>query len=340
MIAPMQPRVTWMIPVLNGMPYITQTLASIEAQTFKPAQIIVWDNGSSDGTIQEVARWIPARLPGILVSARPLPLGLARAAMVNLCTTEFAALIDADDVNHPDRLERQMQFMDAHPDVAVVGAQLRRINSLGEPIGCFGDYPLKHEYIVQEMLRSNPIGQPSVLFRRAAVIASGNYRDFPVEDYDLWLRMAGAKYRLANLPERLIDYRVHERSTTQKSITANRLETECTPRLCEAAPLLFGCSSGVMSKLKSRQHPLAILPLVKIAEHIRCGEDPWKSEIFCRAARTMIHGGDAVSRTFVAVAEGGLAKGIAEVGATARDMIRFAGRAARKCREEKTVPGH
>ena len=186
------PLVTWMIPVLNGMPYIRQTLESIQNQTFKNYQVAVWDNGSTDGTVEELRQWIPARLPGRIVSNRPMLLGLARAAMVAECDTELAALIDADDINHPDRLEKQVAFLQDHPEVAAVGTQLNRIDAAGVNHGRLTHYPIDHEQIVQEMLLTNPIGQPSVLFRRSAVAAVGNYHDFSpthVEDYDLWLRL-------------------------------------------------------------------------------------------------------------------------------------------------------
>jgi len=305
----MPTRVTWMIPVLNGMPYFPLTLASIEAQTFKDFRVIIWDNGSTDGTIEEARRWIPSRIPGRVVTDRPLPLGLARAAMVAECDTEFGALIYADDVNLPERLARQMAFMQDNPDVAVLGSQLRKIDSAGNDLGQLVDYPLSHELIVQEMLRSNPIGQPAVLLRCAAVLAAGNYRDFSpthVEDYDLWLRMAAMNFRLANLPETLVQYRIHSSSTTQKSINAKRLDAEMLRRLQQAAPELFGCSGETIKRLREKRHPIAAIPLMKIARHLRIARkvkaNPWRSSTFCRAASEMIGPYDLLSRIAVWIA--------------------------------------
>ena len=124
-----------MIPVLNGMPYLTQTLASIDRQTFRDFQVILWDNGSTDGTVEEARRWIPERLAGKVVADRPLPLGAARAAMVSEVETDWCALVDSDDVNKPDRLEKQMRFLREHPEIDVLGSQINQLNSAGEKSG-------------------------------------------------------------------------------------------------------------------------------------------------------------------------------------------------------------
>jgi glycosyltransferase involved in cell wall biosynthesis len=67
-----RPLVTWLMPTLNGMPYVRETLASITGQTYRNHLILAWDNGSTDGTLEELRRWIPAHLPGrIVTGARP-----------------------------------------------------------------------------------------------------------------------------------------------------------------------------------------------------------------------------------------------------------------------------
>ncbi len=285
------------------MPYLPQTLASIEAQGFRDYQVLLWDNGSTDGTVEEARRWIPSRLTGVLRVGSPLPLGHALAAMVRECDTEFCARLDADDVSHPDRLEKQIAFLLAHPEIAVVGTQMRTMNAEGQLQGSM-DYPLDHEQVVVEMLRRNALAHPTVMFRRSAVLAAGNYRDFSpvhVEDYDLWLRLALMNLRLANLPDALVDYRIHAASSTQKSIAAHRLDTEMLRRLAESAPQLFGCSGETMTRLKNRMHPLAVLPLLKIARHLRIstGESPWDSPVFCRACSEMIGRNDLISRSWI-----------------------------------------
>jgi len=204
--------VTCMMPVKNGMPYLRQTLASIEAQTYPYIRILAWDNGSTDGSVEELRRWIPHRIPGRIVADRPMRLGASRAQMVLMATSELCACVDADDISLPDRLKRQVEFMRANPAVAAVGANMQMIDEHGHDLPGAWVFP-EHDGEIRWRLRfCNAINQPTVMFRRSAVLAVGNYRNIkPGQDYDLWLRMA-ERFRLANLPDRLVRYRKHPAS--------------------------------------------------------------------------------------------------------------------------------
>ena len=208
----MSDRVTWLMAVKNGMPYLPETLASIEAQTYRDWEILVWDNGSADGTLDEVRKWIPSRLPGRIIDNNPLSLGNSLARLVEAAQTELCARIDADDVNYPDRLERQVAFLRARPEVVVVGTDIEFIDENG----CFIPNAWRYEHLDADIrwhLRwANTIGHPTVLFRRSAVLSAGNYRDcMPYEDYDLWLRMAMVG-EIANIAAVLVKYRVRDSS--------------------------------------------------------------------------------------------------------------------------------
>lgn len=300
-------RVTWLLPVKNGMPFLPETLASIEAQTHRDWEILAWDNGSTDGTIEELRRWIPARLPGRLVTDQPLGLGAALAQMVLHCETELCARIDADDVNVPERLERQIAFFRDHPFLAVLGSQMDVIDEHGRSRGLAGRLPLQHKDIVHSMLHGNGIAHPTVLFRRDAVLEAGNYRDvgpINVEDYDLWLRVA-ACHRMANLDALLLHYRVHDRSTTQIAIAQNRLIEAMDDRFCEHAPRLYGCPQDQARALRARTHPAAIQVLRRIAAHLERSQpepvaDVLCSDSFLAAGRALTAPRDVASRLALA----------------------------------------
>ena len=246
------PTVSWLIAVKDGMPYLPETLASIEAQTCKDFEVLAWDNGSTDGSVEELQRWIPQRLPGKVVVGQPKNLGASRRALVELSQAEFCAQLDADDMALPHRLQTQLDYLRQHPEIAVLGANLRYVDSLGYDSGRQTNYPLIHEDIVATMLINCPIGQPSVVFRREAVLATGNYTDrielSGVEDYELWLRMA-PKFRLANLPEVLTYYRIHERSTTQKDHRANLLQGKTDRAFIPNARALYGWDENLAAKI-------------------------------------------------------------------------------------------
>ena len=320
-----RPKVSWLLPVKDGMPYLREALESIRLQSFQGAEVLVWDNGSTDGTLEELQRWIPSILPGRIITNRPLPLGICLAELTREATTEFCARMDADDINLPERLTRQIEFLVEHPDVAAVGSQIDHMDASGKDLNQSSGYPLDHDGIVEMMLLRNPLAHPAVVFRRSAVLAVGNYHDFSpthVEDYDLWLRMAAAGRRLANVPETLLRYRIHEKSSTLKSLSANRLHNEMLNRLSDAAPDLYGCSGETIRQLRGQGHPHAILPLRQIARRIGTGGNPWKSPIFYRAAREMIAARDLRSRLSAAMENRGMIGGLSELQAISVDLAR------------------
>ena len=196
------------MPVKNGMRYLPLTLDSIANQTYKNHSIIAWDNGSTDGTVEELKRWIPARIPGMVIVGRAMSVGRSLAAMVETAGTELCARIDADDINFPDRLERQVAHMLAHPEIAALGSQVTLIDAEGKPTGGTWECPMNDAEVRWLSRWQSGLTHPAVLFRRSAVLRAGNYADVESEDCELWIRLCpfGEIY---SLPEVLLSYRRH-----------------------------------------------------------------------------------------------------------------------------------
>ncbi len=264
----MSARVTWLLPVKNGMPYLPAALESIAAQTFTDWEIIAWVNGSDDGTLEELRHWIPSRLPGRIVADRPGSYGRAMAEMTRMADTELCAIVHADDVNAPERLAVQTAFLDAHPEVAVAGGAYSVIDGEGRQISAAGHVYKRHDDIVNYMIQNTAIGCPTALFRRAAVLEAGNHRDIAlVEDYDLWLRLA-ARHRLANVENCVLHYRVHERSATQEAVAADRVAPAANACFYAHASALYGLGERDAVRLRERRHPFALGPLLRAARHL------------------------------------------------------------------------
>lgn len=209
-----QQTVTWLMAVRNGMPYLPQTLASIEQQTYPHHKLLVWDNGSTDGTQEELRRWIPSRLQGRVIEDKPLGLGASLAALVDLADTELCARIDADDLNNSHRLERQVAAFSANSSLGVLGGQASFIDENGRQVEGWANYPTGDAEVRWRTRWMCSLLHPAVMFRKSVIVAVGNYKDCrPYEDHDLWIR-ASAKAEIANLPDTLLSYRRINTSVT------------------------------------------------------------------------------------------------------------------------------
>ncbi|MEM6551241.1 MAG: glycosyltransferase, partial [Planctomycetota bacterium] len=220
--------ITWLLPVRNGMPFLPDALASIAAQTDSNHTVLVYNDGSTDHSVTELNRWFTTgKLPGRILSHEPVGLGRALARLVEAADTPYLARLDADDTAHPERLAKQRAAAAQHPDAAVIGTQHV---PLDDPSAPPSRLPLQDPDIRWALRFMNPIAHPSVLLRRDAVLAVGNYRDLtPGQDYDLWLRLA-KRFPLLNLPEPLLLYRRHDASITANQRTDPRTRFDARRR--------------------------------------------------------------------------------------------------------------
>ena len=196
------PRVSVLMGVHNGAAHVRQAIDSVLAQTEADLELIVVDDGSTDATPQIVAASADARLR---MARRPHE-GLTRALnhALALARAPIVARLDADDVALPERLARQLAFLEAHPEVGVLGSAAREINGDGRDLGIVQP-PLDDRTLRRVLIRRNPMVHSSITMRRTLVDAVGGYdASFAVaQDYDLWMRLA-AVTRLANLAEPLV----------------------------------------------------------------------------------------------------------------------------------------
>jgi glycosyltransferase involved in cell wall biosynthesis len=183
--------------VRDGAPWVGDAVQSVLGQTLRDLELIVVDDGSTDATPAILAAVSDTRLrvercpPAGLTRSLNHALSVARAALV--------ARLDADDVAAPDRLERQLAFFAAHPDVGVLGGEAREIGDAGRALGTWRP-PADDAALRRTLIRYNPMIHSTVTMRRALVERVGGYdATFVVaQDYDLWMRLA-AVTRLANL---------------------------------------------------------------------------------------------------------------------------------------------
>jgi len=205
-----QPTVSVVLPVWNGEKYLAEAIHSMTSQTFESFELLVVDNGSTDRT-RAIALEFARNDGRILVLAREHR-GVAEAsnAGIDAARGRYVARMDADDISHPLRLQKQIAFLDANPGCVAVGSHIRIIDAEGKPIGSW-PLPEHHEEIVDRMMKGSLcLAHPSAVMRTEAVRSAGGYRPIcvPAEDLDLWIRMSELG-EFANLPEQLLSYRRH-----------------------------------------------------------------------------------------------------------------------------------
>ena len=209
----MTPRVTVVMPVFNGERFIGEAVASALASSFRDFEILVLDDGSTDGSLAAArraaggdARLRIVRLPhGGVAAARNAGLREARGGLI--------ANLDSDDVMLPERLALQVAYLDSHPECVAVGGRSLVVDAAGTPLQVVGRL-FTHLEIDAALLggHGGSLGSDTAMFRKHTAQAIGGYEDKLTatgEDHDLWLRLAEVG-RIANLPDVLTRYRVHD----------------------------------------------------------------------------------------------------------------------------------
>ncbi len=209
------PSVSVLLPVHDAAGTVARAVASIQRQTRADWELVAVDDGSTDGSrgILEGAaradrriRVIPQPHGGI-VEALNTAVAAARGG--------WLARMDADDEAHPERLEEQVAFLQAHPEIGVVGCLVAHGGDRVSQSGYARHVEWLNSLVTPEQIALNrfieaPLAHPSVMFRRELVTRYGGYLagDFP-EDYELWLRWAEQGVRMAKVPRTLLTW--HDR---------------------------------------------------------------------------------------------------------------------------------
>ncbi len=198
------------MPVCNRIRFLSEAVESILEQTFEDLELIVVDDGSTDGTAELLDNYRQSDSRVLIHRRHHRGLVASLNEGCSLARGRYVAIMHADDVAFTERLERQVEYLAAHAHLAVLGTGHTLIDADGVHQG-EASYPTTTDEIARRLVSKNCIAHPTVMFRKATIDRVGTYRAafFPCEDYDLWLRVSET-FPLANLQEALLAYRLHE----------------------------------------------------------------------------------------------------------------------------------
>ncbi|MGE0192600.1 MAG: glycosyltransferase family 2 protein [Planctomycetota bacterium] len=206
----MTPRVSVLLPVRDGAAWLDACLDSLSAQTLEDHEVVVHDDGSTDGTAGILARRAASDARLRVEQGGPQGIVPALNEAARRAAAPLLVRMDADDVAHPERLERLAALLDRRPDVDLVGSRMRFVPRPRRAQGLWRyerwlDACLEHDPIVRERYIECPLPHPTWALRRSLYEALGGYREGPfAEDYDFFLRAAQHGARFAKLPQVLM----------------------------------------------------------------------------------------------------------------------------------------
>lgn len=219
------PQVSIIVPSYNRAEFIPATLDSILAQSFKDFELIFVDDGSTDNTETILSKYT-AQDPRIkYIKQANSERAIARTHGLQKAQGQYLALVDSDDIWYANKLEKQIEVLEAKPEIVFCYAAVNRINLDGKRVKTA---PRQHQgfsdYIYLNLLIRNFIPSVTPIFRREVFdkVGAQNTEFIPYEDWDFWLRMS-LEGKFFHIKEPLGDYRLHPGQSV-KNTKADHIE--------------------------------------------------------------------------------------------------------------------
>ena len=215
------PKISVLMPAYNAEKYIEEAITSVLNQTFTDFELLVINDGSTDGTEKIILSFNDERIRYIK-NERNLKLVATLNKGIDLARGKYIARMDADDVCLPDRLKKQWEYLEKHPETGLCGTWAFVINESGKMTNKIINQT-EPEFVSINLLFSVPLIHPSVCCR-TAILKEYKYADMPLfEDYEIWCRM-NETVKMANIPEFLLKYRWHTNNVSKSEEATLRLD--------------------------------------------------------------------------------------------------------------------
>jgi len=214
------PEVSVLMPVANPeCKFFKTAVNSILAQTLKRLELFIIGPRPAAYYLSVCQELADDRVR-VITTSENATLATLRNEGLKASRTELVAMMDADDIAHRTRLDRQREFLERHPNVAIVGSQIATVDASNCVIG-YRRFPVEHDDIVRAMASVVPLCQSAVMLRREVIMQAGGYscgKYMVAEDYELWSRLVQRGVRFANLPHVLLRYRLHDNQLKRRHL--------------------------------------------------------------------------------------------------------------------------
>lgn len=211
------PKISVVMAVYNGMPYVKEAVRSILTQSYKNFEFIIVNDASTDSTLKYLKNLKDTRIK-IINNPKNLGLAVSLNKALEVAGGQYIARMDADDISLPKRFEKQVEYLEHNPQVSLCGCWVDLIDKKGKIIG-EKKYPLSDSELKKALKWYQPIVHPTFMARANFYKSLGGYDEHfdYAEDYELLIR-AMKKYKLANIPNKLLYWRLADERRSRQSM--------------------------------------------------------------------------------------------------------------------------
>lgn len=215
------PRVSVLMPVFNtNERFLREAIESVLQQTYHDFEFLIINDGSTSPDVERVIRSYGDER--IKYSANPSnqTIWKTRNHLIEMAQGQYLATMDSDDISLPERIEKQVAYLDEHADVGVIGCFKKDIVK-----NRYDRYPIEHEAIQEKLMFGCCFAHPATMIRKSVLVENKlAYEEVfsPADDYALWCRLID-KTRFYNIPEYLLGYRNHKNNISHRQ-AKNMLE--------------------------------------------------------------------------------------------------------------------
>ncbi len=231
------PKVSVILTSFNHEKFLREAINSVLNQTYQDFELIIWDDASSDNSWHLIKQYADTRIKAFRNDTRKRGIWGVNKAISEIASGRYIAIHHSDDVWEPDKLEKQVAFLNAHKDIGAVFTHAFVIKEDGQPLTDRNHFYFnifdqpnrnRHEWLRFFFGHGNALCHPSVLVRKSCYEKCGLYRYGLAQicDFDLWLRLC-SRYEIHILPEKLVRFRIHD---DEANTSGSRMDTRIRVR--------------------------------------------------------------------------------------------------------------